>query len=435
MYINPSIAWSGMEGFMSMVDANGFLSGEVLPVRMAQTIWMIHSISPDVERLESLYPALKRHLEWKFENPRWVYESINVENEVDSEFMISVMHDTKFMINICSELGGEYAEEISYWENLYSENLSNYTYWMFCDPLSHEALYSYPQNSTNAETNRKVMRNGANLPDSNDQRGIWQYIFLGCVDIDPGNTDTRKFIHGNNQHLSEPAVTRDTTDLPQMLSSGLSLIDMPTSQGQQLEQFTLDIINPALSLCGFPVLKWAPNSLLTFGLINRGFYDEAKNLIDSYIVRGIEIWQFCENYFWNASGPRGTYPTSFGASQIIDSSFMKNGFINDGSGPRAIPSWEEGENKPIDEPLEIITDVPIDLNNPEGTVEDLNMPDEIRQTYNRTDTLGGTYSLGKVVSVTWIANTLQQSEPSNIYTLEGETEAHNTVLARITSNI
>ena len=432
MYINPSIAWSGMEGFMSMVDANGYLSGEVLPVRMAQTIWMIHTISPDSSRLAALYPALKRHLEWKFANPRWVYETINVENEIDSEFMISVMYDTRFMIEICTALGGDFATEISYWEGLYSDTLSNYAYWMFCEPVSHEALYSYPQNSNNSEINRKVLRNGAELPDPNDQRGICQYIFLGCVDIDPDNSDTRKFIHANNAHLSDPPVPRDTTDLPQMLCSGLVLPDIPTHQAQQLEQFTLDIINPALSLCGFPILKWAPSSLVTYGLINRGFYDEAKVLLDSYIVRGVEIWQFCENYFWNATGPRGTYPTSFGASQIIDSTFMKNGFINDG-GARAIPSWSEGENKPVDTPIEITTDVPIDLNDPTSTVEQIGLPDEIRQVYTRTSIFDETYELGKVVTVTWLPETLQATEIPQVYTIQGTTEVHNNVTATITS--
>ncbi|WP_271552961.1 hypothetical protein [Enterococcus mundtii] len=432
MYINPSIAWSGMEGFMSMVDANGFLSGEVLPVRMAQTIWMIHSLSPDLARLAAMYPALKRHLDWKFDNPRWVYETINVKNEIDSEFMISVLYDTKFMIEICQELGGEYTAEVAYWEGRQKENLANYAEWMFCDPMSHEALYSYPQNSTNSETNRKVLRNGANLPDANYQRGIWQYIFLECVDIDPENMDERKYIHGDNGHLSDPPVTRDTTDLPQMIGSGLVLSDLPTLQATQLTQFVMDIIDPSLALCGFPVLKWAPSSLLTYGVINRGFYDEAKVLIGSSIVRSIEIWQFCENYFWNATGPKGTYPTSFGASQIIDNTWMMNGMINDGSGAREITNWQTGQNKPTSVVLEITTNQLIDLNDPEGTLDRLDLPQEIRQTYELVNGVGEPYQIGKIVAVSWDAHSLQ-AESSNRYMITGETEAHNPVQARITS--
>lgn len=433
MYINPSIAWSGMEGFMSMVDANGFLSGEVLPVRMGQTLWMIHNISPDLSRLGALYPALKRHLEWKFEHPRWIYESTDVENEVDSEFMISVMNDTQYMIKICELLGNEYATEISYWQELYAFNLKNYADWMFCDPLSHEALYSYPQNSTNQEINRKVLRNGANLPDNNYQRGIWQYIFLGCVDVDPNNNDIDKYIHARNSHLSEPPVPRSTTDLPNMLSSGLILPDLPTEQAQQLEQFTLDIINPALSLCGYPVLKWAPNSLMTHGLINRGFYDEAKILLESYIVRGTEIWQFCENYFWNTTGPRGTYPTSFGASQIIDSTMMRGGFIYNEDGPHEIPNWSQGMNKPITPPIDILTDVTIDLSNPEETLGLIGMPVELRQSYQRTDNSSNSYELGKIVAVTWKSETLSSMPLPNQYTVDGETEMKQIVSATITS--
>ncbi|MBO1300742.1 MULTISPECIES: hypothetical protein [unclassified Enterococcus] len=432
MYINPSIAWSGMEGFMSMVDANGFLSGEVLPVRMAQTIWMIHSLSPDAARLDAMYPALKRHLEWKLDNPRWVYETINVANEVDSEFMISAIYDTKFIIEICQELGGLYADEVAYWEARHEESLANYSYWMFCDPLSHEAWYSYPQNSTNSDTNRKVLRNGANLPDANYQRGIWQYFFIGCVDIDPDNLDERKFIHGNNGHLSEPPVSGSTTELPHMIGSGLVLPDLPSAQATQLTQFVVDIIDPSLALCGFPVLKWAPSSLLTYGVINRGFYDEAKALIGSSLVRAIEIWQFCENYFWNATGPKGTYPTSFGASQIVDNTWMMNGVINDGSGVREIPNWQTGQNKPTNLPLEITTDQPIDLNDPEGTLERLDLPQEIRQTYELVNGAGEPYQIGKIAAVTWDAGSLQQ-ESTNSYTITGETEAHNPVEAHITS--
>ena len=227
-------------------------------------------------------------------------------------------------------------------------------------------------------------------------------------------------------------MTRDTTDLPQMIGSGLVLSDLPTLQATQLTQFVMDIIDPSLALCGFPVLKWAPSSLLTYGVINRGFYDEAKVLIGSSIVRSIEIWQFCENYFWNAAGPKGTYPTSFGASQIIDNTWMMNGMINDGSGVREISNWQTGQNKPTNGLIEITTDQSIDLNDPEGTLDRLELPTEIRQTYELVNSLGEPYQIDKFAAVIWDARSLQE-ESTNSYTITGETEAHNPVQAHITT--
>lgn len=431
MYLDPSAAWSGMEGFMSMVDANGFLDGEVLPVRMAQTFWMVNSISPDKARLESIYPALSRHLKYKISDPRWIYGSTASQNEIDQEYITSWLNDVVYMKKICEYLGGDYSNEIAYWNSEYNKALANYADWFFSDPTSHESIGSYPQDGSGPKT----LRNGAELPSANYQRGLWTRIFHKDGDVNyfkdtcSTNIDGTTYVHSNKGgHTMAPgAPGRYPREWVQVILSGLVVSDIPTAQAKQLEQFFLDINNPALSLAGMENCKWAPSSFLVYGLINRGFYDEAKNQLDSYLVKSIDVWEFCENYFYNQTGPKGTSPTSFGASQIIDITMLKNGVMNDGSGVTAIPNWEDGMNKAVSPETIVYLEEDLDINNLDM------LPKEITQVYNRKNFNDEKYTLNKVTSVKWDIDTLTAID-YNTYTITGITETYDNVTATIKTN-
>lgn len=431
MYVDPSAAWSGMEGFMAMVDANGFLDGEVLPVRMAQTLWMLHSISPDTERLKAIYPTLKRHLQYKISDPRWIYGSVKTQNEIDQEYITSWMNDVIYMKKICAELGGKYEKDIDYWSNEYNKAMKNYTDWFFSDPMSHEAKGSYPTDSSPDQQ----MRNGAGLPTAQYQRGLWTRIFhingdVTAIEDTCNKEDGPHYAHTNQGgHRVSPSPGRYPREWLQVILAGLVLPDIPSEQLKQLEQLFLDVNNPALSLSGLENLKWAPASLLIYGLVNKGFYDEAKNQLDSYLVKSVDVWQFCENYKYNATGPYGTHATSFGASQIIELTMLKNGVMNDGSGVKAIKNWDEGINKAKNPEINISLE-----NAPDINVAASKLPAEITQVYNREGTDGEKYTLNKVTAVTWEKDKMIASDNPNVFIFNGETETHDKVSATVIFN-
>lgn len=438
MYIDPSASWSAMEGFMTMVDANGYLDGEVLPVRMAQTLWMVHSISPDTARLKALYPALKRHLQYKISDPRWIYGNEKTQNEIDQEYITSWLNDVVYMIDICKALGGDYAKDVKYWEAEYDKALNNYTDWFFSNPLSHEAIGSFPQDGTAPKDSEGEikLRNGAGLPSADHQRGIWTRIFhkdgdvnyfKDACEINRNEYDDSEYVHANKGgHIITPKPARFPREWIQVILSGLVVKDIPAKEAKQLEQLFLDINNPALPLSGLENLKWAPNSLLIYGLINKGYYAEAKNQLDSYLVKSVDVWDFCENYFYNQSGPKGTSPTSFGASQIIEVTMLKNGIINDGSGVKEIPNWNSNGNQRINPEVNVFVEDKLDLN----TVSSL-LPSEITQVYNRKDTDNVDFTVNKVTAVKWDLNTLTPVDGTNNFTISGVTETYDNINATI----
>ncbi|MEG0277102.1 MAG: LPXTG cell wall anchor domain-containing protein [Coprobacillus sp.] len=432
MYIDPSAAWSGMEGFMAMIDANGYLNGEVLPARIAQTFWMVHTVSPDKERLKQIYPALTRHLKYKISDPRWIYGSTNTKSEIDQEYISSWLNDVVYMIKICKDLGGDYAKEASYWEAEYQKSLANYADWFFSDPLSHEAKGSYPQDKSGPQT----LRNGAGLPSANHARGLWTRIFhkdgdvLALKDACADNTDEGPhYAHSTKGgHTILPKPGREPREWLQVILSGLVIKDIPTEQAKQLEQFFIDVNNPALPLAGMDNLKWAPNSFIVYGLINRGFYDEAKNQLDSYLVKSIDVWELCENYKWDQTGPKGTSPTSFGASQIIELTMLKNGAMNDGSGVKAIVNWKDGKNKAKSPDVNLYYE-----GNFDKTTVSNDLPKEVTQVYNRENFDGDKYTVNKVTSVTWdldAVNVKKLNEQQSIV-IKGKTETHDDITATV----
>src|SRR3954452_8156690 len=93
----------------------GELGGESLPSRKAQTAWILYQATGDREKLESIYDALKIHLDWEKENMRWVLHSHNYLDERDSEFVASLIFDVQYASKIASELG--HTDDAAQWDS------------------------------------------------------------------------------------------------------------------------------------------------------------------------------------------------------------------------------------------------------------------------------------------------------------------------------
>lgn len=299
--INPNFAEDAMYGFLSMVDANGELDGEVLPTRFAQTIWIIYNSSINIQFLENVYPTLSRFMEYKSNNLHWIWGSTNVEDEIDSEFIISWLFDSTYMQMIANELG--YNEEVSYWEHKYDALLEKYYEYFFVDPDSIEAQGAYPSGSNGVRTDAH--------PADKSSRGIWQRYYS-----DHYNSD------GTNMHNN---VRGNLPENVHMILSALVIKDLDQEHLDRLLNLFNDVYAPDLTLSGFTNYKYAPNSLLMYGLLERGMNEQFNSLLSNDLLKASEVWTFCELFVYNDDAPQGTLPTSFSTNLIIENTMMLNG--------------------------------------------------------------------------------------------------------------
>ncbi len=299
--INPAFAEDAIYGFLSMVDANGELDGEVLPTRFAQTIWIIYNQSENIEFLQKVYPSLKRFMEYKSENLHWIWGSTNVEDEVDSEFVISWLFDSTFMQKIANELG--YDAEVKYWQEKYDELVGAYYDYFFVDPSTLEAQGAYPSSANGVRTD--------NHPTDKTTRGIWQRYYTDHFNSD--GTNMHNYVRGSlpeNVH---------------MILSGLVIEDLDSEHLNRLLMLFKDVYAPDLSLSGFTNYKYAPNSLLMYGLLERGMMEEFETLLANDLEKAYKVWTFCELFVYNSDAPQGTLPTSFSVNLIVENTMMLNG--------------------------------------------------------------------------------------------------------------
>ncbi|MDR0593915.1 MAG: discoidin domain-containing protein, partial [Bifidobacteriaceae bacterium] len=106
------MAWESMEGFMAFVDASGSMAhdlqgggSEQLPAREAETIWGIYGATGDLDRLGSVFDALKRHLAWSDRNQCWVTGAGGGCGYSDMEFSVSLVYDYGYAAKIAMALG------------------------------------------------------------------------------------------------------------------------------------------------------------------------------------------------------------------------------------------------------------------------------------------------------------------------------------------
>ncbi len=299
--INPNFAKDAIYGFLTMVDANGKLDGEVLPTRFAQSIWIIYNSTGDKEFLENIYPTLKRFMEYKSENLHWVWGGTNIKDEIDSEFIISWLFDSTYMKKIAGELG--YDSEVIYWQNIYDFLLKEYYSYFFVDEDSFEAKGAFPSGINGVRED--------NHPLDKSSRGIWQRYYSDHYNYD-----------GSHMHNN---VRGNLPENVHMILSALVIKDLDQNHLERLINLFLDVYDPELSLSGFTNYKYAPNSLLMYGLLERGFPLEFKTLLASDLEKAYSVWTFCELFEYDTNNPLGTLPTSFSVNLIIENTMMLNG--------------------------------------------------------------------------------------------------------------
>ncbi|HPS56408.1 MAG TPA: hypothetical protein PLP05_12485, partial [Sedimentisphaerales bacterium] len=288
-FVMPEVAWDAFEGIMMQVDADGWLNGECLPSRKAQTAWMLYNNLPDEKRLARVYDPIKRYLFWREKNPRWIYGSYNNADEKSAHFVEQLLSDIDFAAKIAKTLG--YEEDVKMWEQKHKDNIENYRKWFFFD--------------------------------------------------DGRNPGGAYFINSKGYHSASPWSS----------SAGLHIRDLPADLKERIIKFYLSAHDASKPLLGSGYCKYGDSSFQSYGLLDAGMKKEAFELINTLLRDQIIAGEFSEGYLnmankpdWAPGGldesksvvPAGVMPSYFGVGQMIDFTLMNNGVRIEGGKATAI---------------------------------------------------------------------------------------------------
>lgn len=279
-FVDPQTAWQAYEGIMSLVDDQGRLGGESLPSRKAQTAWVLYQQQPDQQRLAAVYPAIKRYLLWREQNPRWIFGGNNAPDEKDIEFVVSWILDTGYAAQIADALGKP--DDAAAWRSKIPPMIANMRQWFFSDP-----------------------------------RELHQFYFTRS-----GKYSTE----GRNEVR------------PVMILTALNVCPLPAGLGGRLLETFARIHQPAESGDGFNYLKYPDNNLVAYGLIEHGI-TEAQPFIEAVLRDCIRGGEFAEVVEKGAHGPMtsGVKPSLFNAMNIIEFTWLLNEVRYDSGRPVKCP--------------------------------------------------------------------------------------------------
>ena len=270
-YVTPTLAWDSLEGLMTLVDEKGTMGGEGLPSRHAQTAWILYNLTGDKERLARIYPNMKRLLDWKVSDPRWIYKGLTENTEKDSEFVTQALTDITYMINICKVL--DLPQEIPHWEQSLDSLYSNFTKW-FWKERGGDAYRLYREGQGPL-----------------GEKHTWTLACLGLANGVLEEPEHKSLITLYNQLLNK--------DIPFLFS-------------------------------GF--IKHPSRQLLMRGLLWTDMYSDAEIFAESTLRDVTRAKEFSESY--DGSNPpktEGVTPSIFGVANVIDSSLWLNGiWISEG---------------------------------------------------------------------------------------------------------
>ena len=288
-YVMPEVAWDAFEGIMMQVDENGWLNGECLPSRKAQTAWILYNNMPDKKRLAKVYEPMKRYLFWRENNPRWIYGSYNNADEKTAHFVEQLLNDIDCMIKIAVVLS--YEDDIAMWEQKHKENIDNYRKWFFFDDGRHPA----------------------------------------------GGYFVNSKSHGRGDSWAAAA--------------GLHIRDLPADMKEQIIKFYMFRHDANKPLVGADYCKYGSSSFQAYGLLEGGLEKEGWEFINALLRDQIIAGEFSEGYLNTADKPSwesreldmkksvvsaGVMPSYFGVGQMIDFTLMNNGVRIDGGKAVAI---------------------------------------------------------------------------------------------------
>lgn len=274
---DPEFGWKAYQGIMSLVDAEGKLGGESLPSRKAQTAWVLFQQKADRERLAAVYPAIKRYLQWREQNPRWIYGNNVAPDEKDIEFAASWSFDAGFAIQIAETLG--ITGDAAMWREKQQAMVSNMKAWFFRDPAE-----------------------------------LHQFFF------------TDKGVHSTPQRNEVR---------PIMILSALATPGLPADMRERLnalfdKHFRRDAPN-----AGFNYTKYPDNQFTALGLMD-GRHPQTRPFIEAILRDSIRCGEFAETIEvkpGNPVMPGGVKPSLFTAINIIEFTWLLNGARFDGGRP------------------------------------------------------------------------------------------------------
>lgn len=273
-YMMPREAWLSYEGTMSLVGEDGYIPGEVLPSRKAQTAWVIYKNGgASKEELREQYAHIKRNLLWLEQNPRWIQEGgHNYADEKDVEFMASFVFDVDFAIHIAQEIG-EPTSEISMWEARKSNVENDIRGWFLNNPAK-----------------------------------LNQYYYTGGKSYSSG--------------------------VPESVLNAIVADSLTSVENQMLVDYWRGMTNASSPVNG-QIFKYPVISLDAYAMYNKGFKGDAKQIVYTGIRDIIRSGNFTE--VLNAKGELdGVGPSMFNAAAIIDFTLMANGWDTSSGQPRAI---------------------------------------------------------------------------------------------------
>ncbi len=263
-YVDPETAWAALEGMISLVDDEGMLGGESLPSEKAHTAWLLYDLTGNKERLAGVYDGIGRYLDWRIENPRWIFQQTNDVNSADADFVVSALVDIEYMELIAEALGK--TDDKAAWAKKHDDFLGMYYQWCF----DGDQTYQYCNKKTFA-------RSFGNT--------IW--ITKGLL-IDGIDEEHSKIIYDRFKREYN--------------------IDSP--------------------LAGFVTVKHPEQASAILGLAKYGKKTEAYSLAEIYARDICVCGMLSENYDVSKGAPIGTgvRPAMFGCATMIDCVLLMNGY-------------------------------------------------------------------------------------------------------------
>ncbi|MET9022498.1 hypothetical protein ABZV93_21210 [Actinopolymorpha sp. NPDC004070] len=276
-YLRPDVAWASFEGLMSLVDADGKLGGESLPSRKAQTAWMLYAVTGDRARLAGIYADLRRYLLWAQDNPRWIFGDHDIPDERDAEFVVSLIVDFGYAERIATVVGE--TGDVAFWRTRKEGLTRDYGNWFF--PAG-------------------------------------------------GPSPTLQYHYVEGSHADSPGNTL-------WVCTGLHLPELTARQRDLLASRFRAAFSPEATLAGFgfPDVKAPDVTFTTYGLLDNGMTTEADVFVQANVRDIVRAGSFAEVYDDPPGGPVGTgvRPSMFGAVNLVDFVWLRNGYRADEGTP------------------------------------------------------------------------------------------------------
>ena len=263
-YVMPDVAWDALTGLVSLVDEDGMLGGESLPSEKAHTAWLLYRLTGDRNRLEGLRQGIGRYLDWRMENPRWIYLDHNDPNCADADFVVAALLDLEYMEDICAAL--DRAAERENWEQKRRAFLRNYYLWNF---------------------------------DAS----------------------------GNVCQLCDRTTLARRPGYALWCTKGLWLRDLDGVHEDALYRAFRSEYDESASFGGFRGVKYPETAGTVEGLAATGRLREARGLAECCVRDVVRVGMLSENYTNDpAPLPTGVRPAMFGTAMLIDSLLFLNGW-------------------------------------------------------------------------------------------------------------